>query len=367
METQDTACEQLRLKIFSNYRLLLEEVTDNHRGKFWDSIRKWVEKHSWLRGDERVKRLNLMEEMGFEIFQIIVGRNDDPEQKGGLEKTDLETVDDLFKYLNKCLKNAVIKLTEKHAYRGITWIPGKFKDVEKLINAKEKERGRSLTDDERKEIINMFVAKEVEKQINAKKKGRGKSLTDDERKKRINKLKAEYLEIKGMLAPISLETDHKTDEKGNASNLLNNPEQKSAFYFTDNSNSYGIGSERICEAVEHVLGKKRWAKDEVRNRALFTVFCIEEYPGDLENLASVLHVEVLNEYFRTKRKPNRPEIYMKYHRSDVTVKSAESKASVVIKEFRNDLTSFLKGEICPPVVMPTIAEQALKNKIEKLL
>jgi hypothetical protein len=234
----------------------------------------------------------------------------------------------------------VIKLTEKHAYRGITWIPGKFKDVEKLINAKEKERGGSLTDDERKEIINMFVAKEVKKQINAKKKGRGRSLTDDERKKRINMLKAEYLEIKGMLAPISLEVKHE-DEKGDTSYLLSDQKHENVFDFTDRSNSPGINSEKICGAVEYVLREKRRLKTRACNRALFTVYCIKNMPGHWERLAPALDTKILSEYFITQKEPSPPATYMKYH-PNVTKGTAATKASEDTAKFIEDLESFLK-------------------------
>jgi hypothetical protein len=94
----------------------------------------------------------------------------------------------------------------------------------------------------------------------------------------------------------------------------------------------------IREAVKSLLDKKQKRSRDCY-RALFTLYCIENCKN-FEELYSVLDKNVL-ETCKDGKSPNQYEIYLKYH-PKAQKPSAEAMASANLKEFLNDIETYLK-------------------------
>jgi hypothetical protein len=94
----------------------------------------------------------------------------------------------------------------------------------------------------------------------------------------------------------------------------------------------------IREAVKSLLDKKQERSRDCY-RALFTLHCIENYKA-FEELYPVLDKNVL-ETCKDGKNPNQYEIYQKYH-PKAQKPSAETMASTNLKEFLNDIETYLK-------------------------
>jgi hypothetical protein len=300
--------KDLIYKIFSEWQeSMCSDRTQTYFLQLCEQIYKWY----------RSYRSNEVDDMGPEIADVIDNfMNRDKKLNIPKDK------DGFLKYLNTSLKNKRRIYLRKFDENDIIRIPKKtIKDVEKFIEKKESDAGRTLTTDQRIKIVsewyNISERKTIEylKLINKKSVSRLDSFNNDCEEKNIldsKELKPPYL-----------------------SNFYEKPE--SAF-FTN------FKMANIREAVNSLLDKKR-EKTRDCYRALFTLYCIRNCK-DFEKLYPVLDKSILEAWQKDGKEPNQHEIYQKYH-PKVGKKSAEVMASTNLGEFLNDIETYLKPIIFP--------------------
>jgi hypothetical protein len=221
--------------------------------------------------------------------------------------------DGFFKYLSASIKR------EKAGYER------EYNDNEKIKIPKEKKR----------------KLREAEDFIRMKESSLGRRLTANERAQSISKWfkNDEYIDL---LNAKNVSGFLHTDNDGNKTDILNST---AASTYNPNVADNPLNEylkktemETIREAVESVLEKKQ---ERARDcyRALFTLYCIEEYK-DFEGLCPVLDKNVIKACQNGKN-PNQYEIYQQYH-PNAQKPSAEAMASKNLGEFLNDIETCLK-------------------------
>jgi hypothetical protein len=184
--------------------------------------------------------------------------------------------------------------------------------------------------------------REAEDFIRMKESSLGRKLTADERSQGISKWfkKQEYIDLLnaknvGSFSFTSNDGNDEIDTLNSAAAPIYNPN------ITDSPLDGSIKKtdmEAICEAVKSVLEKKQ---ERARDcyRALFTLYCIEEYK-DFEGLCPVLDKNIIKACQNGKNL-NQYEIYQQYH-PNAQKPSAEAMASKNLGEFLNDIETCLK-------------------------
>ena len=99
-------------------------------------------------------------------------------------------------------------------------------------------------------------------------------------------------------------------------------------------------TETVKEAVTSVLRKKQ-ERARPCYKALFTLHCIK---NNLNDLFSILDQEILDSFNKEGKKPKQYEIYQKYH-PGIEQNSAEAEASTNLRQFLNDIKTYLKEKI----------------------
>ena len=179
--------------------------------------------------------------------------------------------------------------------------------------------------------------REVEDFVRMKESQLGRKLTNDECIQSIYKWfkKQEYVDLLNLINVGSISyTSSDGNDSIDALNFINT-------HSLDPLDEYILKTdlETVLEAVKSVLGKKQ---ERARDcyRALFTLYCIENYK-DFEKLYPVLDSQILENWQKDGENPNQYEIYQKYH-PKAQRSSSEAMASKNISEFLNDIESCLK-------------------------
>ena len=179
--------------------------------------------------------------------------------------------------------------------------------------------------------------REVEDFIRMKESQFGRKLTNDEKIQNISKWfkKQEYVDLLNLINVGSI--SYASNDGDNEIDVLNYADIPSV----DPLDEYILKTdmETVLEAVKSVLGKKQ---ERARDcyRALFTLYCIENYK-DFEKLYPILDNQILENWQKDDENPNQYEIYQKYH-PNAQKSSAEAMASKNLSEFLNDIETFLK-------------------------
>ena len=97
--------------------------------------------------------------------------------------------------------------------------------------------------------------------------------------------------------------------------------------------------ETALMAVQSLLEKKQERSRDCY-RALFTLYCIENYK-DFESLYPILDGKIIETWQKNMKKPKHYEIYQMYH-PNARKSSADAMASKNLAEFLNDVEIFLK-------------------------
>ena len=288
MEKKQKSEEQCEIDILNFFTKCIGETYSDRRqvyfGQLCDSIFRWYENYVYKKAGE----------MGLEIINTV----------SRMVKNDSESIPkekaQFFKYLRKSLENAK-KEYHRNAYRNEDYkrirLPRIVNEIEKFIEMRENSIGREITNKEKLELISKIFIKTEKRAL-------------------------EYLEMINNKQISSFDSFAVYDEP--IDKLLAN----------ENLNV-------ILDAVNSVLDKKQKRTREC-NKALFTAYCICKGKGnDLEALSPVLDSEILEEYYKTMKKPLYSEIYMKYHRN-TKKDSAEARASETIINFRYKLKPLLE-------------------------
>ena len=100
-----------------------------------------------------------------------------------------------------------------------------------------------------------------------------------------------------------------------------------------------------CGIIEAIINKKRFNKNPENSRkcyrALITLLYIENKIG-IEELYPVLDKDILENYKKTNKNPNRYEIYLNFH-PKADKKTAEAEASALMNKFKKDLDAYKKN------------------------
>jgi len=219
--------------------------------------------------------------------------------------------DGFFKYLNVSIKTEKASLNLEYGERDIIKIPKeknrKLRKVDDFIRMKESHLGRKLTNDEimqgvsewfnKQEYVDLLISKNVG------------SISGHDGNNEIDVLNPTVVSIYN-------------------SNAVDNPLDE---YIKKTD------MENVREAVESELDK---IQERARDcyRALFTLYCIENY-RDFEELYPVLDKSVI-ETCKNGKNPNQYEIYQKYH-PKAKKSGAEAMASKNLKEFLNNIETRL--------------------------
>jgi len=309
VEQKPNPRQQLKNMIFEAYRNCIkapsQDILSKHLDQLWSLIQKWCKKYLFAVGKEN----ETVDEMGECIYHIA----DKLVKKDRTIKT-FEKLDEFFMYLNRMLKNGMIKLIYEQLPKSI--IKARVKEyfyINRVIETEEREK--KLTENRRIEIITDYMP------INT------------------------YSEIRNQLNLLSLDYEYDSDNEDNKKKLIDFLNVKSAFSKnSESTNKFNVNPDDLREAVTYVLENKRQKRTRACNRALFTVKCIREAPDYLDKLEPVLDSELLNTYWERGIKPTQYEVYLKYHpgRKDSNKNSVESSASSDLENFLNDLWIYLK-------------------------
>jgi len=215
--------------------------------------------------------------------------------------------DGFFKYLTTALSNELAdsynEFDEDKTIRIPKEVKARVKRLREFITWEESRLGRKLTIEEREKGVTEFFKEQAY----------------------INLLNVEY--ISSILFPGN-------DEDDEIDGL-----NKITTHSVDPLNEYinKTDMETVLEVVKSLLGKKQ---ERARDcyRALFTLYCIKnEYKG----LYPILDQEIIDTFHKHDKKPKQYEIYLKYH-PETDKKSAEAMASTNLREFLNDIETYLK-------------------------
>jgi hypothetical protein len=228
--------------------------------------------------------------------------------------------DGFFKYLNTSLSNK--KRTSYHEFNENDNIKipreekRKRKEIEDLIEMLESHLGRKSTSDEKIQFISKW-----------------KKVTD--------KKATEYLELINNKNVSSLDVKNNNDEERNILDTLDTEKLKKPLFPSykkpDSVFFENIDVSIVKEAVISVLDKKQ-ERARPCYKALFTLFCIK---NDIKELYPILDQKIIDSFHKDGKKPKQYEIYMKYHEG-IDKKSAEPQAATNLRDFINDIKTFLK-------------------------
>jgi hypothetical protein len=283
--------EQLKDKILDIFFNFINEQSPDRRqafiGQLWEQTIKWYGKYLSVNAYE----------MGNEIFGVI-RRITKEESNVPQEKIDF------FKFLGKSLKNAEVEYYRSFE-SGAIKIPkakmSKYKEADYVLRLIENKLGRKPTYNECSQSIENWFKKD--------------KYTYEDHLKIKNSKQISNLDIFDMV--------FKTE------NNLND---------SCSENLLSLKTEKIKEAINHVLETKQ-QRVQNRYKALVTLYFIEN-----EELYPVLDREIINAYQKDGIKPKQYEIYQKF-KPQVTKDSAEATASKMLKDFLNDLETYLKEKI----------------------
>lgn len=242
-----------------------------------------------------------VDKMGLEIAKVI-----DHFIKDEILSKIPNDKDGFFKYLVSSIKREKAGYYREYNENETIKIPKekkqKLREVKDFIRMNESQLGRKLTVDEcTKNISNFFKQQEYVDLLNV-----------------INV---------GSISYTSNDGNNEIDALNYATTLSDDPVDE---YIS----KYEL--ETTQKAIMSVLAKKQ---ERARDcyKALFTLHCIK---NDLRGLYPVLDQEIIDAFHKNDKKPKQYEIYLKYHPED-NKNSAETSASNLLREFKNDLNAFL--------------------------
>jgi len=220
----------------------------------------------------------------------------------------LNDKDGFFKYLNASIKREKASFYREYDEEGAIKIPKekkrKLREVKDFIRMKESQFGRELTNDEKIQSISKWFKKQ------------------------------EYVDLLNLINVGSI--SHTSNDGNNEIDILNYADTHSV----DPLDEYikKTNMETVLEAVKSLLDKKQERSRDCY-RALFTLYCIENYKN-FENLYPVLDSQILEIWQKSGKNPNQYDIYRKYH-PNAQKSSAEAMASKNLSEFLNDIETYL--------------------------
>jgi len=294
--------KDLIFDIFSQFRDDIHSDTDGKKYlQLCEQVNKWRRDYPFLERNDFFKKN--FDNMGMEIIAIVIDRF----IKNEIILKKLKDKDSFFKYLNKSLNN------EKKVY---------YRECGNDTIKISKEKKRKL--------------REVKDFIRMKERQLGRKLTYDERRKGIFEWfkKQEYVDLLnvmnvGKILDTSSNGDNKIDLLNYGKTSSDNPLLDE--YITK------INMEALQEVIKSLLNKKQERSRDCY-KALFTLYCIK---NDLRGLYPILDQEIIDSSHKDDKKPNQYEIYQKYH-PKAGKKSAEAMASTNLREFLNDIETYLK-------------------------
>ena len=217
--------------------------------------------------------------------------------------------DGFFKYLTSSIKRESASFYREYNENDTIRIPKekkqKLREVEDFIRMKESQLGRKLTTDEQIQGISKWFKKQ------------------------------EYVDLLNLINVISI--SHTSIDGSDEVDFLN-----CAAPFTDDPiDRYIRKTDMVTlrETVSSLIGNKQKRSRDCY-RALFTLYCIENYK-DFEILYPVLDSHILENWHKTGKTPKQYEIYQKYHPNAIK-SSSEAMASTNLREFLNEIESYLK-------------------------
>ena len=214
--------------------------------------------------------------------------------------------DGFFKYLTTSIKREKIGSHYEFDENATVNIPKekkrKFKEVKGFIRMKESQLGRKLTSEETTQGISKWFKKQ------------------------------EYLDLLNL---INIDSISHGGNNGNSEiDIIDT-------HSTDPLGEYIIKTdmETVLEAVNYLLDERQ-ERARPCIKALFTLHCIK---NNLKELYPILDQEIIDSFHKHDKKPKQYEIYLKYH-PEADKKGAEAMASTNIREFLNDVKTYLKSK-----------------------
>jgi len=217
--------------------------------------------------------------------------------------------DGFLKYLNASINREKADFYREYDEKSAIKIPKekkrKLREVEDFIRMKESQFGRKLTSDEQIQVISKWFKKQ------------------------------EYVDLLNLINVGSIEYtsndgDKEIDFLNYADTISDDPLVE---YITRTD------METVLEAVKFLLDKKQERSRDCY-RALFTLYCIENYKN-FEKLYPVLDKSILEAWQKVGKNPNQYEIYQMYH-PNAKKSSADAMASTNLREFLSNIETYLK-------------------------
>jgi hypothetical protein len=183
----------------------------------------------------------------------------------------------------------------------------------------------------------------VEKIIEERESNTGRNLTEDERRECISEKFgiAEYFELMNLRKTGSLEISGYDTDKG--IDLLNS--EAKPLYMESVSNDpqaeylTRLDMQNFKDALKLVLQNTQERSRECY-RSLLTAYCIEK-SMIFDDIIPLLDNGILETYQKNGKAPNNYEIYLKYH-PEVKKEGAGVRASQLLKGFLKNLETYLK-------------------------
>ena len=301
-ENEDLLKDKI-FNIFSEWRE--EPSTDRfiiYYQKLGDQIYKWCKNYLFRKVN------NMGEEIAVVTKRIMDSKENIPSDKNLY-----------FYYLTKALKKEKPNFYRKYNINDIK-IPkemiSKIRASEDVLKMKKRNLGRELTKDEEINAISDWFG--------------------------ISKKRADNIMKAMEIESIDFKNNIK-DEDGKKKDILDYA--TTPIYMENNIinplDEYLIKIDRknIIEAIEYLLNKKQ-KRARGCYRALFTLYCIENYKN-YEGFNLVLDSQIIEAWKKESKYPNQYEIYQKFH-PNAKKKGAEAMASKNLSEFLNDIKTYLK-------------------------
>jgi hypothetical protein len=313
LRNQKRTEEELKAEILNLYCQYHEESSSDRRQVYYGRLCELV--YSWCRDHIYKKEAD---EMGVEIAEAVINC---------VEKDKMSN-EVFIKYLRESLNNAYLQFLRKKV-EGPLKITRKIKDIKKLINSEEKERGgKELTEDECIQCISDW-------------------LHIDEKKARDYVERMDRIFISNTCA----DGDNNNDIVDSIESHYLKPQDE---IFAEEEVML------IKDALEAVLSKSK--KKKPFRRALLTWRCIE-YFKDYEKFLPVLDVETIEDYKKNGVIPNQFEIYMKCY-PDAKESTAKANASDYKNEFFENLYDIVKEKY--PGLNKFLYQNAIKEKYPEI-
>lgn len=284
--------ELLKEKIIEIYSKWREEPSADRFLLYYQQLCKKI--FLWCKGYLFRKIDNMGEEIAVVTKRIMESKEKIPSDKKSY-----------FSYLYEALKNERKNYYRKYNTNDIKIPRGmksKIRGAEDVLKMKERDLGRELTKDEEIQALSDWFGISIK---------RAKNIV-----KAMEISKVEY-------------TDN--NENKNGSEFINPLDE----YLIK------IDRQHIMEAVEYLLNKKQ-KRARGCYKALFTLHCIENYKN-YEGFNPVLDSQVIETWKKDGKYPNQYEIYQQF-RPKVKQKSAEAMSSTNLRDFLNDIKTYLKNK-----------------------